>query len=770
MIRRIISVFLLLTILVGTTPIASANTNRATREQQCSDATQRFIWSFSEFLIGNILIGGTFLALDQAISVAQESEVSVTAGAVVAGVTKTWGVGALLEPLDQTVDFIRETWLEWLILATLSSFFNLFAGLFIDAGIMLNLTLNAGNPLISYGGRIILQIVNLGLVMSIIFIGIATILRLKRGDFSADKLLIKLIIGILFVNITIPAVTSIANIGTIVTDVMYKNSAPCPGSITYQFTTWKLATRIEDLLKGTTEKNIDTPYLDIVPDSIHGLPSNHQLAIIETEETQRMAFRGVLGDFFAAIIGLIAGTAMSFIAALTFLAFAIFIFIRFAVLMLLITFSPLIWLGFIFSDFKIPGLGSVWSGWWSQFLKWTFFGPVIVLFIAFTSQYLYSIEANPIVISGDYGFLARHTIQIVQLFIVIIISAIGIYASYKFSGAAGGMVTKLASGGLGLVANTGQKMLKAQQLKAEKGAKEAALKGDTKKEQAFKTRAKWANAASIGAGLNKSASLIAKTGIKPTIQKPDEEKINQKITEAIVKGLAKNPRRALALSKKEVEALSSDYKKAFVAALREIQKISSSLTSKENASLRQHEKTFASDLATATMKDVNAPSTLAFGKAMNPSDLSKAKNMLQLGQESMRDIVNNGTTNIIEDGVKTILALENELMANPTSFSKAEIGRLQLLRRNFDEKITDYILDSVVDPATTSPDQLKSILNLSNKNLSYISKSGTDTDKKKIDEALAHLGRHVATPTERAELTRIGAKVGVLQGKNEWLL
>jgi len=241
--------------------------------------------------------------------------------------------------------------------------------------------------------------------------------------------------------------------------------------------------------------------------------------------------------------------------------------------------------------------------------------------------------------------------------------------------------------------------------------------------------------------------------------------------EGFKKGYIKDPKQALSFSEDDAKNLSEDGKKAFVSAIRETQKISSSLTPKERASLRKHEKAFASDLATATMKDVEVPTTLTFGKAMTPSDLDKAKNMLQLAQESIRDIVNNGTVDIIEKGAKTILALESELIASPSSFNRDELNKLQLLRRNFDEKITDYIVDNFDDSSTglANPDNLKTVLNLSNKNLSYISKSGTNSDKKKIDDALTHLVGHVTTPTEIAERTRIDTKVNVLKGKNEWL-
>ena len=810
MFRKAISVFLLLIILSGSAaPFVSANTSQADRAAQCAADSQFFSTDLLTFMVGNLLWGAAFMGIDMLTSFLETLTIF------------GWKVGGAIEPLEQAIGFVRHIWMEALIWGLIASFFNWFAGSLIEAGIALNLTLSAGNPLIAYGGRIILQIVNLGLVISIIFIGIATILRLQQNKYSADKLLIKLIVGIIFVNLTIPAAISIAGIGTIVTDVMYRSSAPCPTNITRQFTAWELKARFATLLRGGEQAPVtieEPPYVSQEFDGLL-LAEDPDLSPAERRRLDRQrgriagqasAFTGILGGLTVSFLSLMAGSAMSFVAALTFLAFAIFLIIRFVMLMLLITFSPLIWFGFIFSDFKIPGFGNVWSGWWSQFLKWTFFGPVIVLFLAFVSEYLYSIEAYPIILTGTPGF-TQNFIQIAQLFVVLLISAIGLYATYKFSGAAGGMVMQAASGVLGFIANKAQGVLKKAQIGADMRAKE--LK-DTNpaKARAFALLSRASQTAGTGFSLSKSSSLLGRVGIKPNIKAPDEKKIRKDILEEKSKelefgkprpiagfgigvgwqstiagvpvtdkkwgglkvGYTKDPKQALSFSEDDAKDLSKDGKKAFVSAIRDVQKISSSLNPKELSALRKHEKTFASDLAKETMKDVEAPTTLAFGKTMTSNDLSKAKNMLQLSQESMRDIINNGTIETIEKGAKTILALESELMVNPASFiNRAELGKLQALRRNFDEKITDYILDNL-DPLTNP----ESILDLSNKNLSQISKLGTTIDKNKLEESLSQLLERSTNPqqTERSmnpqqttDWIRVDTKINVCKAKNEWL-
>ncbi len=769
MFRKAISVFLLLIILSGSAaPFVSANTSQADRAAQCAADSQFFSTDLLTFMVGNLLWGAAFMGIDMLTSFLETLTIF------------GWKVGGAIEPLEQAIGFVRHIWMEALIWGLIASFFNWFAGSLIEAGIALNLTLSAGNPLIAYGGRIILQIVNLGLVISIIFIGIATILRLQQNKYSADKLLIKLIVGIIFVNLTIPAAISIAGIGTIVTDVMYRSSAPCPTNITRQFTAWELKARFATLLRGGEQAPVtieEPPYVSQEFDGLL-LAEDPDLSPAERRRLDRQrgriagqasAFTGILGGLTVSFLSLMAGSAMSFVAALTFLAFAIFLLIRFVVLMLLITFSPLIWFGFIFSDFKIPGFGNIWSGWWSQFLKWTFFGPIIVLFLAFVSEYLYSITADPIALAGAPGF-TQNFIQIAQLLVVLLISAIGLYATHKFSGAAGGLVMQAASGGLGFVASRASGVAKKGVVGTQMRIDKLESEGKHDEAKKLKSRLRWLQSAEAGAGLKKSSSSLARVGIKPTIKTLDEKEVRKKLASKKIAELKKTPKGALhSFNEEDIKALSKDDKEAFITAIREVQKISSSLTPKELSALRKHEKTFAPELAKETMKDVEAPTTLTFGKAMTSDDLSKAKNMLQLSQESMRDIINNGTIETIEKGAKTILALESELMANPASFNRAELGKLQALRRNFDEKITDYILDNLDDPSTASPESLKSILNLSNKNLSYISKSGTASDKDKIDKALAHLVTHATTSTEVDEWSRVDTKIGILKSKHEWL-
>ena len=787
MIRKVISVFLLLIILSGfTTPFVFAATNQTYRDAQCDLESQSLATGLGQFIVSNLLWGVAFMALDMTISGLETLTIF--------GVK----VGGVAEPIDQAIDFIRNIWMQALIWGVVASFFNWFAGNLIEAAIELNFILTTENPLISYGGALVLQLANLGLVISIIFVGIATILRLQKDKFSADKLLFKLIIGIILINITIPIALFITNVGTRVTEVMYKASAPCPVNITRQFTAWQLKYRFSALLANQ-------PKIPITPDKMSEVIEIQELqgplpiqiygedASVAEErrmqeqkrklEGQSSGFLRMLDWLINDFLSLLAGSAMSFVAALTFLAFGIFLIIRYVVLMLLIVFSPLIWLGFIFSDLKIEGIGNVWSGWWSQFLKWTFFGPVIVLFISFTSTYLYHSAGA----ERGSGFIV-----IAELIAVMLISAMGLYAAYKFSGAGGNFIMKAASGGLGLVANKAQGVLKKAQIGTQMRAEEERLKGNKGKARAFEILSKAQQATGTTFDLSKSSNLLEQVGIKPNIKAPNEKEIRKGILEkkakeleygkpkpgtgfgagvgwqptiagvpitdekweGLKRGYVKDPKQALSFSEDDAKSLSKDGKKAFVSTIRELQKISASLNPKELSALRKHEKTFSPELSEAIMKDLKTP----------PSSISDAKNILQLSSDGASEIVRGGDNDIIKKGIETILALENELKTNPSfSLNKEELSKLKNIRKNFDEKITDYILDSLnplVNPG--------SILDLSNKNLSQVAKDGTTMDKNKIEESLLEIAKYPTSPEQEADWNRIEAKISVHKHKNEW--
>jgi len=124
---------------------------------------------------------------------------------------------------------------------------------------------------------------------------------------------------------------------------------------------------------------------------------------------------------------LIATTIVIFMLAITFLAIGLLLLIRLIVLAILIIFSPISFVGPI-----IPGLSSYSSSWWDNLVKYSFFGPAIILGVAITvklmqSQNIYNSlketakQAGTTALGSDatfFGYMAFVSIPIVLLWVV----------------------------------------------------------------------------------------------------------------------------------------------------------------------------------------------------------------------------------------------------------------------------------------------------------------------------------------------------------------
>jgi len=731
-------------------------TNVNNLENACAVESQNFLRDIGGFVAGNILWGISFLIADKLISFFETL--------IVFGIQ----VGGILQPLGQAMNFLRDIWMQSLIWGTIASIFNWFAGSLIDTGIELNMMLTEDNPLITFGGRIILQITNLGFVISIIFIGIATILRIKKDEFSADKLLFKLIIGVVLANLTIPIALAITSWGTRITEVMYQASAPCPINITRQFAAGRLQRQFMEILSAPshTEQisyNINNELLNNVGEA-ERFALNFIMRFFTAPITM---FNNAIRYLIFSFLSMIAAALLSSIAAITFLIFAIFLFIRFVILMLLITFSPLIWFGFIFKDFKIENK-NIWSAWWSHFLKWTFFGPIIILFIAFVSQYM------------QYAVNAEQTTTLVtigHLIAVIIIAAMGIFVAKKFSGVAGGMMMTAATGGLGYIAGGTQGLLKRGQMSAQMSFDRFKAKGEENSLGAkiAKMSSKGFGVMGSGANINKGpVSLLKNVGISPNIKLPTDQEIRKGIIEkqmtnpvrggleqagfSIGKGKFKiqgwtkeTPENVLSLKNDEYNALSPEEKKAATSAIHQLQS-DKTLNPKQIVSLRRLEKVASSDLANLAIKEIDTKGSLG------------VREMIKLSNKSIAEIIQNGTEEQIKKSIDAILLLEDEVRSGSIK-APIEIAKIRELRQSFNAKITNHIVDSL-DPSINA----ESILNFEASNLNSMASNANQADKQKVKDAILELQSRYAglSAEQQKQLDYLDSKMSTLQMKGEW--
>jgi soluble cytochrome b562 len=227
------------------------------------------------------------------------------------------------------------------VLMTVAGFLIGFA-LNLNAEIMESLT-------VVTGWKIILNIANLGFVLGIIIIAFSTIFRFQ--GYQMKQILWKLVVAALLVNFSLV----IAGVFIDTADA-FTNFFMEQGGIT-NFTEWV------DAFAGMFR-------------------AQALLKVSETFSTQGSggAITGAVNTLGAFAITNIASiffvVIFTVLAAITMLSVAIMLLVRYVYLGILLILSPIVWLLWIF-----PGTKSYWSKWWDNFIRWTFFAPIMMFFM-----------------------------------------------------------------------------------------------------------------------------------------------------------------------------------------------------------------------------------------------------------------------------------------------------------------------------------------------------------------------------------------------------
>lgn len=192
------------------------------------------------------------------------------------------------------------------------------------------------------------DIANLGFVLGIIVIAVATILRYK--SYQAQTLLPKLIGAALLVNFSLVIAGSFVKVSDI-------------------FSNYFLAA-----ISGNSQ-NIGAVMTERF--SFQNILSNPNYSISD------VGFFGLFG--FSENTGLLTISSMvivlvvGFIIFLTLLGFAGMLFLRYFWLVALLALSPLVWLLWVF-----PHTKQYWDKWWKNFIHWVIYAPTVLLFLYVT--------------------------------------------------------------------------------------------------------------------------------------------------------------------------------------------------------------------------------------------------------------------------------------------------------------------------------------------------------------------------------------------------
>ena len=227
-----------------------------------------------------------------------------------------------------------------LIIAGIAKAFLVLAGWSIDFALSLNSQVLL-LPAVQVGWRIVRDIANLGFVLGIIVIAFGTILRSQ--SYGMRQALWKLIVMAVLVNFSLSICGVFLDAAGIITQ-FFIDKATGAGGWSFSFA-----------LAGAFSPGLFEPVnggagLDVIPRMLQALAS----------------------VFFTFIF--------TFVALVSFFSLSTMLLIRFVHVAFLLILAPIAWLGWVFPNISV-GSGNIYHMWWSKFIQWTFFPPIVSFFL-----------------------------------------------------------------------------------------------------------------------------------------------------------------------------------------------------------------------------------------------------------------------------------------------------------------------------------------------------------------------------------------------------
>jgi hypothetical protein len=289
-----------------------------------------------------------------------------------------WFVGNLQAILSWILYFVI-----WVFMTFIGGPMLALEGWFLEFILVLN-TQIVNSPIVKFGFSVSLALANLGFVLAIIIIAIMTILRVQ--SYGAKSLLAKVIAAAIAVNFSLILAGTIMNFSDSLSLYLVRQATPDCGSDT-SANDQTCLTKFSNAIAGVAQPQ----RAFVTPTELSGTDS--------TTALQHAV--GSAGDLAGSLVGI--WIAAAFLAgSLIVLGFVTFMFLmRYLWIAMLLVLMPFAWLLWIF-----PTTKSSFSKWWSKFLKWTFYGPLVLFFLYLAMQTASAIgqwEGNP---SGtnEYGF------------------------------------------------------------------------------------------------------------------------------------------------------------------------------------------------------------------------------------------------------------------------------------------------------------------------------------------------------------------------------
>ncbi len=253
----------------------------------------------------------------------------------------------------------------------------------------LSLTSPAGNEIIRIGWTLVRDFVNIGFILGLVYIGLATALRI--AGFELKKVFPWFLIMALLINFTPVICGVVVDAANMVTKFFLGAMA-----------NWSLLGEVYSLHKAA------------------------------------------LGDLFTTVSWVplakfVFLIAFGFVAGFVLLVFAVLLLLRFVLIPLLVIFSPLAFLAYIF-----PRTRSYFTQWWNQLLQWSFIGAIGGFFLYLSRLALREQARFSFAIPTEDPALGTFMEQIAPYFMAVAFLMVGLFITLSSSAMGANVVTGFA--------------------------------------------------------------------------------------------------------------------------------------------------------------------------------------------------------------------------------------------------------------------------------------------------------------------------------------
>ncbi len=210
------------------------------------------------------------------------------------------------------------------------------------------------NSFVYKGWTTFRDLANLGFVLGIIIIAIATILRIK--SYQAQSILWKLVVAALIVNFSLMIGGAIIKVSDV-----FSNSF------------------LQDITLNQNIANRNDPAQVSDKVSMMILENSKVSSVLTSNSTvMNVASKDLQGDIqnIGDVINLFIQILVAVFVSFVLLVMAIMFLLRYFYISFLLILAPGAWLLWIF-----PSAYRFWRDWWTHFLKWVFFAPLMLLFV-----------------------------------------------------------------------------------------------------------------------------------------------------------------------------------------------------------------------------------------------------------------------------------------------------------------------------------------------------------------------------------------------------